>query len=85
MLCGPMRVVEVVDVLLRADDGGQRRNVEAKQHAADRGNHGEEVDIVKLWQVDRRAAVFPHCEELSRGCSRQHGNYVQGRPARYNL
>lgn len=48
-----MRIVEVVHILLRTNDGGHGRDVETKQHAANGGDHGHKVDIVYLRETHR--------------------------------
>lgn len=40
------RVVKVLDVLFGDDDGGNGTNVEAEEHASNRGDDGEEVGVV---------------------------------------
>ena len=46
-----MRVVKVVDILLRANNGRHGGNVEAKEHPAHRSDHGHEIDIVDLGET----------------------------------
>ena len=49
-----MWVVEVVDVLLGANDGRHGRNVKPEQHAANSGDACHEVDIVNLGESHGR-------------------------------